>query len=180
MAGRDPFAHPEELLRRVYAYVAYRVGSRSDVEDITSETFERALRHRHTYDEHKGEPIAWLLGIARNCVYDTLVRPRAQPTVELPDVAANAEDLEDEVVGKLAFADALNTLSVSDRELLALRYGAGLSPREIGRLLDQRRNAVDVALSRARARLAAALDQAEPTDTGRIRRRATDLADGAV
>jgi RNA polymerase sigma-70 factor (ECF subfamily) len=153
------------------------VSSRSDVEDITSETFARALRYRDTYDDHKGEPIAWLLGIARNCVYDAMVRPREQPTVEMRDVAA---DVQDEVVAKLTFTAALNTLSTSDRELLALRYGAGLSPREIGRLLEQRRNAVDVALSRARARLAAALDQAERIDTGRVRRRAADLADGAL
>ena len=174
----DPFANPEELLRRVYAYVAYRVGNQSEAEDITSETFERALRYRDGFDERKGEPVAWLLGIARNCVYDALLRPRERAGDE---VQAAQPDVEAEVVGKLALMEALATLSPSDRELLALRYGADLSPREIGRLLDHTRNAVDVALSRARTRLAAALQRAEaqPPASG-VADLLTDLADRAL
>jgi RNA polymerase sigma-70 factor, ECF subfamily len=175
MADRDPFQNAEELLRRVYAYVAYRVGNQSEAEDITSETFERALRYRDGFDERKGEPVAWLLGIARNCVYDALLRPREQTADE---VQSAQPDVEAEVVGKLTLMEALATLSPSDRELLALRYGADLSPREIGRLLDHTRNAVDVALSRARTRLAAALQHAEEqprtSDVGGL---VTDLAD---
>ena len=157
MAGRDPFASPEQLLQRVYAYVAYRIGDPSEAEDVTSETFERALRYRQHFDERKGEPIAWVLGIARNCVYDALLRPRDQAA---PDVPVAKADVEAEVVGKLTLSEAMATLSPFDRELLALRYGADLSPREIGRLLDRKRGTIDVALSRARARLAAALEQA--------------------
>ena len=66
----DPLARPEPLIRRVYAYAAYRLGDGPDAEDATSDTFERALRYRHRYDRSKGEPIAWLLGIARRAVDD--------------------------------------------------------------------------------------------------------------
>lgn len=178
MAGRDPFANPEQLLQRVYAYVAYRIGDPSEAEDITSETFERALRYRQHFDERKGEPVAWLLGIARNCVYDALLRPRDQAT---PDAPVAKADVEAEVVGKLTLVEAMATLSSSDRELLALRYGANLSPREIGQLLDRQRNAIDVALSRARARLAAALEQAGPAQQmAGIDSLAPDLADRSV
>ena len=41
----DPLRNPEPLIRRVYGYVAYRIGDGPDAEDITSETFERALRY---------------------------------------------------------------------------------------------------------------------------------------
>src|SRR5258706_13758594 len=64
---RDPLANPEALIRRVYAYVAYRLGDGPEAEDVTSEVFERALRYRASYDRSKGEPIGWLLGIARRC-----------------------------------------------------------------------------------------------------------------
>ena len=40
--ARDPLADPEPLIRRVYAYVAYRIGDGPDAEDVTSEVFERA------------------------------------------------------------------------------------------------------------------------------------------
>jgi RNA polymerase sigma factor (sigma-70 family) len=171
MARRDPLANPEQLLRRVYAYVAYRVRDPVQAEDITSETFERALRYRDRYNEREGDPIAWVLGIARNCVYDALLRPREEPLLGSQAAESNVEA---DVVRKLTLQKALDGLSGYDRELLALRYGADLRAREIARLLDQRTNAVEVALSRARARLAAALHEA---DTPHESRSVGDLAD---
>lgn len=172
MAGADPLANPEPLLRRVYAYVAYRVADRSEAEDITSETFERALRYRDRYDPRKGEPVAWLLGIARNCIYDAQLRPR--PAGGDPAGTATAGH-EDEVVDRVALHEALAELNNDDRELLALRYGADLRTREIAKLLEQRPNTVDVALSRARARLADALERG-PRQPG-VGSLSADLAD---
>jgi len=174
MPARDPFTNPELLLRRVYAYVAYRVGDRTDVEDITSETFERALRYRDRYDERKGEPIAWLLGIARNCVYDHQLRPRAEASAE-PE--PTRPSLEAEVVGRLELEQALATLSADDQELLALRYGADLRVREIAGLLGRRTNAVEVALSRARTRLAAALKSDETKTQPKVKGPTAGYAD---
>ena len=67
---RDPLENPEELIRRVYAFVAYRLGDGPDAEDVTSETFARAVRYRDSYQRGKGEPIAWLIGIARHAIAD--------------------------------------------------------------------------------------------------------------
>ena len=177
MARRDPLAHPEQLLRRVYAYVAYRVRDPGQAEDITSETFERALRYRDRYDEREGDPIAWVLGIARNCVYDALLQPREEPLLGSPAAESNVEA---DVVGKIMLQTALDGLSGYDRELLALRYGADLRARDIARLLDQKTNAVEVALSRARARLAAALHEADSPHESESVGDLADLADGAV
>jgi RNA polymerase sigma-70 factor (ECF subfamily) len=150
MAPVDPLAHPEELLRRVYAYVAYRVHDRTEAEEITGETFVRAVRYRDRYDPRRGEPIAWLLGIARRCIYDASLQPRAEATAGEPAVGG---DLEGEVVSRMTLASALAALSSSDRDLIALRYGADLSTREIAGVLEMRAGSVDVALSRARTRL---------------------------
>ena len=150
MAPVDPLAHAEELLRRVYAYVAYRVHDRTEAEEITGETFVRAVRYRDRYDARRGEPIAWLLGIARRCIYDASLQPRAEPADGEPAVSG---DLEGEVVSRMTLASALAALSSSDRDLIALRYGADLTTREIARVLEMRAGSVDVALSRARARL---------------------------
>jgi DNA-directed RNA polymerase specialized sigma24 family protein len=46
--------NPEPLIPQVYAYVAYRIGAGPDAEDVTSETFERALRYRSSYGAKKG------------------------------------------------------------------------------------------------------------------------------
>lgn len=150
MAPIDPLARPEELLRRVYAYVAYRVHDRTEAEEITGETFVRAVRYRDRYDPRRGEPIAWLLGIARRCIYDASLHPRPEPAGGEPAVGG---DLEGEVVSRMTLASALAALSSSDRDLIALKYGADLSTREIARVLEMRAGSVDVALSRARSRL---------------------------
>jgi RNA polymerase sigma-70 factor (ECF subfamily) len=162
MLRRDPLANPEPLIRRVYAYVAYRVGDGPDAEDLTSETFERALRYRKSYDPKKGEPVAWLLGIAKRCIEGR--GPRSEFASEDADHASTS-DLEEETVRRLTVAGAVRTLDERDRELIALRYGADLTARQIAELLGARTNAIEVALHRALGRLRATFtagDEDEP------------------
>ena len=154
--SRDPLARPEELIRRVYAYVAYRIGAGSDAEDVTSETMLRAVRHRSSFDPSRGKPISWLIGIARTCIADHYATMQP-PTTDVADEPSRQE-LETEVVERLALHGAVAHLDARDRELVALRYGADLSTREIARLLGMKANAVDVALHRCRARLRAELE----------------------
>jgi RNA polymerase sigma-70 factor (ECF subfamily) len=152
----DPLARPEPLIRRVYAYAAYRLGDGADAEDATSDTFERALRYRSSYDRSKGEPVAWLLGIARRCVDDLLeTRP---PISELDYDVAAPGDLEPDMVHKLTVRKAVLALDERAQELVALRYGADMTARQIAELLGERTNTVEVALHRALGRLRGVLD----------------------
>lgn len=152
----DPLANPEPLIRRVYAYTAYRIGPGPDAEDVTSDVFERALRYEHTYDESKGEFVGWLLGIARRCVDQHLAQPT---TVPLEPVAPAApQDVETEVVERVALGEAMSELGDRDRELVSLHY-AGLNGGQIAELLDASRNTIDVALHRALARLRTILER---------------------
>ena len=151
MFRRDPLADPELLLRRVYAYVAYRIGPGPDAEDVTSETYARALRARDTYDPARGTPVAWLIGIARRCLAEA-VAARPLLSAERLDVA-DAGDLEERSVRRLTLAAAVASLDEREQELIALRFGADLSARRIGEILGLRTNAVEVALHRALLRL---------------------------
>ena len=159
---RDPLRDVEPLLRRVYAYAAYRLGDGSDAEDITSETFERALRYRHSYNPGKGSPSTWLVGIARRCV-DDLLRGRAFETLTdndmLLDRVGDADPAQTAAV-RLDLAAAIAVLDGRDRELIALRYGADLKAKDIASLLGQRTNAIEVALHRALERLRLQMDGA--------------------
>jgi RNA polymerase sigma-70 factor (ECF subfamily) len=164
MPGRDPLANPEPLIRRVYSYVAYRIGDGVEAQDVTSETFERALRRRETYDPSKGTPIAWLLGIARRCLSDTLAS--RLPTVdELPD-RADDRDTAESAVQRLTLAEAIAKLDEREQDLIALRYGADLTARRIGEMLGMQTNAVEVALHRALTRLRAELEPEAPPQAG--------------
>jgi RNA polymerase sigma-70 factor (ECF subfamily) len=157
MLRRDPLANPEELIRRVYAYVAYRIGDGPEAEDVTSDTFERALRYRRKYDASRGEPIAWLIGIARRCMSDAL-KLRYAGSLDGFDVAAGG-DLEEEAIRRLEVANAVASLDERDRELVALRYGADLTARQIAKIVGANTNSVEVALHRALARLRPLLEQ---------------------
>jgi RNA polymerase sigma-70 factor (ECF subfamily) len=171
MFRADPLANPELLIRRVYAYVAYRVGDGPDAEDITSETFERAVRYKQSYDYRKGEPVGWLIGIARRCIDG---RPR---TMEIaPDHLHSTDpyDLEGEAIRRIELSTAVGSLEERDRELIALRYGADLSARQIAELHGAKTNAIEVALHRAIGRLRTALedtrDSAPPVRKTQARR----------
>jgi RNA polymerase sigma-70 factor, ECF subfamily len=150
---RDPLANPEPLIRRVYSYAAYRLGDGPDAEDATSEVFERALRYRQSYDESRGLPEQWLIGIARRCVDDALAARRVAPAQQPDDLTPAPGDVESDTVRRLAVAAAIVTLDDRARDLLALRYGADLTARQIGELLELKTNAVEVALHRTLQRL---------------------------
>ena len=171
--ARDPLADPGPLIRRVYAYVAYRIGDGAEAEDVTSETFERALRYRGSYDPRRGEPVSWLIGIARRCIEGARLRPEL---LEHRDETADTLNVEAETVERVTLAAAVERLDERDRELIALRYGSDLSARQIGELLELRTNAVEVALHRALARLRKLLeDQDEPQAEARLTERPSTL-----
>lgn len=155
MARRDPLANPEEAIRTIYAYVAYRIGHGPDAEDVVSETIERALRYRDSYKPSLGEPIAWLIGIARRCIVDRQVSSaRAFAPADGPEWT---DDSTETTVTRLDLRKALSTLDERSRELIALRYGADLTARQIGELLSMKTGTVEVALHRALAQLRSVL-----------------------
>ena len=146
----DPFASPEPLIRRVYAYAAYRLGDGPAADDVTSQTFERALRYRESFDGRRGDVVGWLIGIARRCIVDAA---RTETPIAVVPETASTGDLEADAIRRLDLAAALARLDERDRELLALRYGADLTARQVGEVVGLRTNSVEVALHRALARL---------------------------
>jgi len=163
MARNDPLADPAPLIRRVYAYVAYRIGDGPDAEDLTSEVFERALKYRSSYDPARGGPLAWLIGIARRSVDGRRYVPAQADSSDFEQPAAH--DLEASALERLTLARAVSVLDDRSRELLALRYGADLSARQIGAVLGLKTNAVEVSLHRALARVRAELEEQERAGT---------------
>ena len=154
---RDPLANPEPLIRRVYSYCAYRLGDGPDAEDATSDTFERALRYRSSFDSRRGTPSAWLVGIARRAVDDLLSR-RLTTVEDVPEQHAPEHD----PTLRLDLAQALSQLDDRERELVALRYGADLTARQIAELQGAKTNAIEVALHRALGRLRTHLEDEPP------------------
>jgi len=146
-----------EQLPRIYNYFRYRVGA-DDAEDLTSETFGKAWRARHTYRRDLGAFTTWLYAIARNVAIDHFRRHVPLESLDrAAHIAAPGNPEEDAVRASDAarLAALLTSLGERERELLALRYGAGLTNRTIAKLSGLSESNVGTILHRAIAELRA-------------------------
>ncbi len=125
----------DEQVWNVFGFFAYRVASRSDAEDLTQQTFERALRAWSRFDPERAPLGAWLTSIARNLLVDHYRRgaaaPRSEPLDTVPEEQLGSELPQPDLGLDPALAEALATLSPRDREIVALRFGANLTGPEI-------------------------------------------------
>jgi len=122
----------------VYAYAAGLIRDRAAAEDVTAIAFERAYRNRSRFDPSRGSPRAWLFAIARNAALDELRRRGRQATLATdpadPEAGGEVHPTE-QSERRLLVASALKDLSGRERELVALKFFAGLSNAEIARVL---------------------------------------------
>jgi RNA polymerase sigma-70 factor (ECF subfamily) len=147
----------------VYAYVAGLLRDRAAAEDVTSAAFERAYRKRRRYNPRRGAPRAWLFGIARNAALDELRRRgrRAELASEPPDDAAQPpEHLAETALRRAALRSALDSLSPRERELVALKFYAGLANAEIARVIGVTESNAGTRLHRTIEKLRRACDEA--------------------
>ncbi|WP_020576079.1 RNA polymerase sigma factor [Actinopolymorpha alba] len=154
----------------IHGYAARRLGS--DVaDDVASDTFLTAFRQRARFDAERGDPRAWLYGIATNLIrrhrrqeiraYRALTRVPATPLVDSHEERAVARVGALRVQGELAAA--LARLSAGDRDVLLLVALAGLTYDEVALALGIAYGTVCSRLSRARRRLREALGGIDPT-----------------
>ena len=78
----------KEHVWQVYGYLAYRVSSRAEAEDLTQATFERALRAWNRYDARRASVRTWLLTIARNLLIDQRRKGGGRRSVSLESPAS--------------------------------------------------------------------------------------------
>jgi RNA polymerase sigma-70 factor (ECF subfamily) len=146
----------------VYAYVATMLRDRAAAEDVTAQAFERAYRRRRGFDARRGSPRAWLFGIARNAALDELRHRRrgAELTAEPADPATPAPEDEAELaLRRAAVRGALAVLEPRDRELIALKFHAGLATAELAAVLGVSESNAGTRLHRAMQKLRKALDE---------------------
>jgi RNA polymerase sigma factor (sigma-70 family) len=159
----------DEELGRVYGYFGYRVGSRTEAEDLTQLTFERALQAWDRFDPQRGTAGTWLLAIARNLLVDHYRGSSRRATVPIEQDGVTAEidrvvspEPELDLSGELA--SALAGLRPREREVIALRFGGDLSGPEIAKLTGLSLANVQQLLSRSLRRLRAELEKSESAE----------------
>jgi len=139
----------------VYAYAASLLRDRSAAEEVTAAAFERAFRKQRSFDPRRGTQRAWLFGIARNAALDELRRRRrsAELSVEPADDEAAPEGEAEAAERRATVRAALAGLDPRERELIALKFHAGLSNAEIADVLGVSATNAGTRVHRALARL---------------------------
>jgi len=147
----------------VYAYVAGLLRDRSAAEDVTALAFERAYRKRGRWDASRGSRRAWLFGIARNAALDELRRRKrsAELAAEPEDVDATPLDVEaDTALRRTTLRTAMASLDARERELIALKFFAGLGNAEIADVIGVSPTNAGTRLHRTIEKLRRACDEA--------------------
>jgi RNA polymerase sigma factor (sigma-70 family) len=146
----------------VYAYVAGLLRDRSAAEEVASQAFERAWRKRRQIDKRRGTPRAWLFGIARNAALDEL-RRRSKLAHAAPEAGANdpVANPADAAVDRAALQSALDSLTARERELVALKFFAGLSNSEIAAVIRTSESNAGTRLHRVIEKLRRFIDEAD-------------------
>lgn len=141
-----------EFMPRVYNYFRYQVGDSLVAEDLTATTFVKIWKARRDYKPNRGALSTWLFTIARNTGKDYFRRERMSlplETMQLPvsdkrpveDLLLNAQD-------SARLLELLEQISPKERELIALKYGLGMTNRAVAKLLDMNESTVGSTLYR--------------------------------
>lgn len=145
----DPF---ERLYRDtcadLYAYLAFMVKDRSLAEELTAQAYEKAFRKIGRYSASRGDLRAWLFRLARNNAIDHLRRAKRESEIVM-QLDVGESDESDAVDERLEIAAAMRLLQPRDRELVALKFFAGLDNESIGRAVGASASAVGTRLHRA-------------------------------
>ncbi len=148
----------EHYFPRVYRYIVARLGSSEDAEDVTEEVFLRIVNNIQGFN-WRGLPFsAWVFRIARNELVSHVRREKnrtatAPLTESIPDGAADyTVEIETQMQIEIVRV-ATGKLPEAQRQVIALRFGAGLSVAETAQALNKSENNVKVLQHKAIARL---------------------------
>lgn len=139
----------ERFFDQIYRYVSFKTGSPSEAEDITGEVFVRMLESIHKF-KWQGHPFSsWLFRIAHNLVVDHFRRNGKRNVVSLDNTTINVEavavDVDSHIDTEMSMDEvrkAMVGLTDLQKEVISLRFAAGLSVAETAEAVGKKENAV--------------------------------------
>jgi RNA polymerase sigma factor (sigma-70 family) len=152
---------------RVYGYVRYSVRDRATADDLTSQVFLKAVDRLSSYDPLRSPLRIWLMAIARNVVRDHMRATRRWRWLLLPWFAASRLDEatpeQQLLLGeeRQRIIDAVRLLSLRERDVLGLKFAAGLTNRDIAQVTGLSDSHVGVVVYRAVGKLRRILTEEE-------------------
>lgn len=150
---------------RVYTYLRYRIDNQQDVEDMCAQVFERLLTRLGSYQPELGDFEPWLFALIRNELRSFWRKDKRKPLSleHIPADAAEDRHPEERLLQQqdLEWLEAgLRQLDTRSRDLLGLKFGAGLKNRQIAVITGLSDSNVAVLVYRALNKLRANLERA--------------------
>ena len=141
----------------IYRYIYYRVGTAQIAEDLTSETFLRALRRITTFTWQGRDVGAWFITIARNLIADHYKSGRYRLEMTTDDIStagptlitAGPEDAVLEAMQNKVLLTAVKQLNPEQQECIVLRFLQGLSVAETAQIMGKNDGAIKALQYRA-------------------------------
>ena len=136
----------EKYYGRIVRYIFVRIGDQSEAENLAGDVFLKALKSFDSFQGHGEQVRGWLFKIAHNLMVDYVRKVSKRKYVlfsdiEIPDKSSIEETMEKKFeVERLS--KALKQLTPAQREVIGLRYFAGLSSDEVGKILGKSNGAV--------------------------------------
>lgn len=151
--GREDFAELYDAhVSAVFNYCLFHVGDRATAEDLTADIFERAWSARDRYQPARATFATWLFAIARRIVADwqrrAARRPQAPLDLHHPDHAPPPEAQIEAAERQAELRRLLQRLDPHMRELIALKFGSGMTNRAIAQVVGKSETAIGSALHR--------------------------------
>jgi RNA polymerase sigma-70 factor (ECF subfamily) len=136
----------EENFDRIYRYIAFKIGDRTEAEDITQQVFLRAFKSISSY-KWKGAPFsAWLYRIAHNQIVDYLRKKSKKVTVPLDESLASGSDnpgMEAERNWDIRnLVSATRQLTQAQQEVISLRFAGELPIAQVARIMGKSEGAI--------------------------------------
>jgi RNA polymerase sigma-70 factor (ECF subfamily) len=156
----EAFAHLYQMhTYAVFNYCLFRVSDQAVAEDLTADTFERAWRARNSFQPDRAAFTTWLFTIARRTITDWQRRRARRPFIRLdhqqPSEALSPELQVEETERQSQLRRLVQALAPDDQELIALKFGAGMTNRQIAELLGKSETAIGSAIYRVMQKLRA-------------------------
>lgn len=138
----DEFSQIYEMyFNRVYKYICYRINNHYEAEDLCSQVFETVITKYHTFSEEKAKFDVWLFAIARNTVTDYFRSRKKRFHFSLDSITElilskpSPEELAIRDDEHQAMFQAMAKLRDKERNIIAMKFAAGLKNSEIAELM---------------------------------------------
>ena len=136
----------EQYYDRIVRYIFVRINDQSEAENLAGDVFLRALQSLDSYRGRKEQMQVWLFRIAHNLAVDYLRKKSKRKDISTDEVGISDRlNIEDVVEAKLEvkrLSKALQQLTPAQREVIGLRFFAGLSSGEVSKILGKSNGAV--------------------------------------